>query len=276
MEPESKIPSGSDGWNAQLDCTFESGPSRTVVRRSHQGPLSIQRPFYPEGSIAHVYMLHPPGGVVGGDHLTMNIACIDGGQGLISTPGATKFYRSDGPCAKVIQSLKTQGGSLEWFPQENIFFTGCKADVATTITLNDDDALAWWEINCFGRPAGNEPFEQGSVGSSVNVYRGADLVLRERVRIDNRFPLGLSCGMRGCTVSGTLLLTPLQAHCIEFVRKRHENRPCFSSTFFDSMLLVRYLGDSSEEAKSGFAEIWSGLRKTLINAVPSIPRIWAT
>jgi len=109
-----ELPATQSSWAATLNCRFESAGSRTVVRREHTAPLSIQRPFSPEAEVAHVYLLHPPGGVVGGDQLSINATCDNNAAGLITTPGANKFYRSNGQVAKVAQHLEIQGGSLEW------------------------------------------------------------------------------------------------------------------------------------------------------------------
>lgn len=273
-EPADKVDGRS--WQAELNCSFEPGPDRTIVRRTHSGPLSMQRPFFPEGDIAHVYMLHPPGGVVAGDRLRINIECVAGGKGLISTPGATKFYRSIGPIANVDQLLANYGGSLEWFPGENIFFSGSNVKINTQINLVPNEPLAWWEINCFGRPASNEPFVSGSVSSVLNIHVDKSLVLRERFLVNDNYPLNTSCGMRDNSVSATLVLMPIQAHCMDYVRKKLKHKVGFSSTLVDSMLIVRYLGDSSEDAKLIFSEVWSGLRPALNATAASTPRIWAT
>ena len=112
------------GWQARLDLGFEQRAGRTVLAHKRQfGPLTVQRPFYPEGGPCHLYVLHPPGGVVGGDRLAVSVLVAEGAHALITTPGAAKFYRSAGPRADVVQRLSVDaGGALEWFPQENILF----------------------------------------------------------------------------------------------------------------------------------------------------------
>ena len=263
-------------WSAELDCVFEAGPRRTIVRRSHIGPLTLQRPFYPEGEVAHVYLLHPPGGVVGGDRLQVNVKCKNNGKGLLTTPGATKYYRSDGKYARVNQSLENHGGSLEWLPAENIFYSGCKVDIKTNISLESGQSLAWWDINCFGITSKAGQSFQGDVSNSLNVSVSSKLVLRERMLLEERFPLSMTSGMRSHSVAGTLLLTPLPSECIDLVRSLFKEKDGFSTTYFDNMLLVRYIGESSEQAKDIFGAIWSRLRLGLNSRVPSVPRIWAT
>jgi len=266
----------TSGWQAKLNCSFEAAPNRTVVRREHSGPLSIQRPFYPDGDVAHVYLLHPPGGVVGGDRLNINIRCTNGAAGLITTPGAGKFYRSERATATVEQSLKADGGSLEWFPQENIFYDGCDVNIHTKIELESDATLAWWEINCFGNTQDANSFNNSSVSTVFDFYKDSQLLLRDRLVIDEHHSHSASCGLRGHSVSGTLVLTPMHQHCIDQVRSHIANLDGFCTTCFDSLLVVRYLGASAEDAKQGFIQIWSLLRYALNQRQPILPRIWAT
>jgi len=104
-------------WNAAIELEFLSGPKRTFVKRKHVGPLGMQRALYPENDVCHVYLLHPPGGVVGGDSLNVQTNSHEGSYGFVTTPGATKFYRSVGETAHVNQTLHVGSGNLEWFPQ---------------------------------------------------------------------------------------------------------------------------------------------------------------
>lgn len=263
-------------WKARLNCTFEAGPQRTIVRRDHRGPLSIQRPYYPEGKTAHVYILHPPGGIAAGDNLQLNVQGERNSRGLISTPGAAKFYRSEGAQARVHQRIKCAGNSLEWLPQENIFFNGCHARLSTNIDIENQVPLVWWEINCFGRPNAAAPFETGSVENTVQLRVDSSLILRDRQVVDASQPLGAITGMRGFNVSASLLITPVHTEVIDNVRVQLQDATGFYATNLDGLLLIRYLGDSSETAKSVFTGIWSSLRKSLNKNNPQTPRIWAT
>src|SRR5262245_10241542 len=97
---------GRAGWEASLDLKFAARGARTVLaRRASVGPLVVQRPFYPEGGVAHVYLVHPPGGVVGGDQLRLSVLAEEGAHALLTTPAATKFYRSDGRVARQRQEI---------------------------------------------------------------------------------------------------------------------------------------------------------------------------
>ena len=266
----------NSGWKASLSLSFEAGPSRPIVRRSHTGPLTVQRPFYPEESVAHVYLLHPPGGVVGGDVLSINAQSQAGAAGLVTTPGATKFYRSSGLPSAVTQRLDLCGGSLEWFPQENIFFNACNATLSTTVEVGVDAALALWDIHCFGRPASDDVFKNGSACTRLNVMSAGVPVFMDRLIVDDRHPLSQCTVLRGHSVTGTLLLNRMTADCTEIARKSLDGRPEFFVTLVDSLLVVRYLGNSAQQAKDGFTEVWSRLRYLLNQNAACVPRIWAT
>ena len=115
-------------WRAHLVLKFSGRDDKTIVsHRQYQGPLVIQKPFYPEDDVCHVYLLHPPGGVVGGDQLTLDVEVNREGHALITTPAAGKFYRSAGSLAQLKQTLVVKAKStLEWLPQETILFSGCE------------------------------------------------------------------------------------------------------------------------------------------------------
>jgi urease accessory protein len=276
LPPAHSVANSERGWQAELHCQFDAGPKKTIVRRSHVGPLSVQRPFYPEGDVAHVYMLHPPGGVVGGDQLLVNVQVNANAAGLLTTPGATKFYRTDGVGACVTQKLGNEGGSLEWFPQENIFFDGAKVELNTEIRTSSSSPLAFWEINCFGRRAGNLPYRQGSVITKLSVYRESILTLLDRFVLTDGASLASSTGLRANTVSGLMLLSPLPAESVDAARLALSADSTFCMTCIDDMLLVRYLGDSAEQAKAGFIKIWAQQRMGLSKRKACAPRIWLT
>lgn len=124
-------------WLAVLQLYFQTQGKKTFLyKQYHDGPLMVQRPFYPEDDICHVYILHPPGGIVGGDQLVINIHLDQGSQTLITTPGATKFYRSAGPTAVLTQQFYLRkNSSLEWLPQDNLFFPDVRAKLDTHFFL---------------------------------------------------------------------------------------------------------------------------------------------
>ena len=121
-------------WQASLSLGFRYEPPRTVLaERRSEGPLVVQKPLYPEGpELCHAIVVHPPGGIAGGDELSLAVKCE--GQALLTTPGATKWYRSGGPLAR--QKLRFDvEGALEWLPRESIVFDGALAELEYEVRL---------------------------------------------------------------------------------------------------------------------------------------------
>ena len=148
--------------------------------------------------------------------------------------------------------------------------------LSTTVDTGNDAALALWDIHCFGRPASNDVFESGSVSARLNVLVDGVPVFMDRLIVDENHPLSRRTALRGHSVSGTLLLNQMTTDSTEIARKSLHERPEFFVTLVDSLLIVRYLGDSAQQAKDGFTEVWSELRYLLNQRVACAPRIWAT
>lgn len=267
------------GWQASLRLGFRNSPGKTLLaERFREGPLAVQRALYPEGDLCHVYLLHPPGGVAGGDQLNICADVAQGASALITTPGAAKFYRSIGPKAYQRQSLTVTAGTLEWLPQENILFPGAQAELSTTVQLHGDAAFIGWEINCLGRPVVNERFEYGCATFKFSLIRDGLPILHERVMVEGEKDLTSAAGLRGCAVMGSLYATTDDKRLLETIRQSipevHQHE--LGITLVDGLFIARYLGDSTEKARGLFTNIWKLLRPVVINRPPCEPRIWST
>jgi urease accessory protein len=263
-----------------LTLGFRPTPSRTLLadRRRH-GPLAVQRALYPEGPVCHVYLLHPPGGVVGGDRLSIDVRCDPGSAALITTPGATKFYRSAAQAAVQQVRLQVAGGaSLEWLPLENILFPGADVRLETTVSLADDARLACWELHCLGRPANDERFDRGRLDSRLRIERGGTPVLDERLRLDGCRPQRQRAHLAGHPVTGTLVVAPADPAARDVVQALlpPPDTDYTGVTLLDGLLVVRYLGHSTERARQLFAAVWTVLRPLALGRPATPPRIWAT
>jgi urease accessory protein len=167
-------------WHASLaiDLQGSEKPHEALGTRlmgvKHKGPLYVQKPFYPEGrQHPHLYLLHPPGGLVSGDNLTIDIQARNAAGALITTPGAAKAYRarSDQSLQSQQVNLSLSGGScLEWFPQESIVYSGANTQMDMQLSLSRDSSYIGWEILCLGLPSSNAPFEQGQVNLRLQIF----------------------------------------------------------------------------------------------------------
>ena len=151
-------------WDAHLQLDYTVEASRTVARHQHTGPLRILQSLYPEGDgICHNVLVHPPGGLVGGDTLDIHITARGGAHGLVTTPGATRFYKSDGELALQRTNIALQGDArLEWLPMEAICYNRCLAENHLRLTLADAAEFIGWDVTALGLPQANLPFERGN------------------------------------------------------------------------------------------------------------------
>src|SRR6056300_89505 len=269
----------SSGWEADLSLGFQWIDGKTVLsHRQRRGPLAVQRPFYPEGGTCHVYVLHPPGGVVGGDTLAITAELAPQAEVLVTTPGATKFYRSAGAVAKQIQTLSlSENACLEWFPQENIYFPSANVQMETKINIKSSSRLALWEFQCFGRPTINEIFDNGFVDSSIHITKEGKPIIIERLRFNDVTKDRLSL-MASMPVTATFVMNTFDESHLDAVRDLLPNdvKQYFSATVMDDFLVVRYLGDSTDFARKVFVSIWSSLRLCAFGKTATPPRIWNT
>jgi len=269
------------GWEAQLDLRFEHRGSRTVLaHRKHAGPLVVQKPFYPEGPVCHVYIIHPPGGVVGGDKLTINVSSHEQAHTLITTPAANKFYRSSGPMAQLHQRLSmTSNAVVEWLPQETILFNGSAVHSNTRVELNTDSTFIGWEITCLGRPASGEQFTRGLFRQQFELWKQRQPLVVERTLLQGGQPvLHSAWGLQSFTVTATLIAYPADNALLDMARCAivADDETLCSATLLQEVLICRYLGHHAEQAKAVFTMLWSAIRPALLKRNSCIPRIWKT
>ena len=150
-------------WHAQLKLDYNVEAERTVARHTHSGPLRILQSLYPEGDqVCHNVLVHPPGGLVGGDTLDISVHAHGGSHALITTPGASRFYRSDGQAALQQTYLRLESGArLEWLPLEAICYSACLAENRLTMDLAPGAELLGWDVTALGLPNANLFFVAG-------------------------------------------------------------------------------------------------------------------
>jgi urease accessory protein len=269
-------------WRARLALDFERRGTRTVLAaRRHDGPLVVQKPFYPEGDgVCHAIILHPPAGIAGGDKLEIAVCANKNSHTLLTFPGAAKWYRSAGPWAEQRITLTAgKGALLEWLPQETIVFDGALADTRTDVQLSGDAVYIGWEIACLGRTGSGERFEKGEYRLSTRLWRDDKLQWIERGRIAGGGDLLASpVGLDGCTVSATLLAAAprLDAKLLAACREELPATGRAAITLLPGVLIARYIGNSSEAAKDYFVQLWRRLRPVLTGRAAVAPRIWNT
>jgi urease accessory protein len=261
---------------------FESRAARTVLaRRSHDGPLVVQKPLYPEGhEVCHVIVVHPPAGMVGGDELELTARTHTKAHALLTTPGAAKWYRSAGRWARQkIDFAVAAAACLEWLPQETIVFDGALAELRTDIQLEADACFMGWEVLCLGRAGAGERFTKGEYRARTMIQRNGKPLWLERAHLEGGSPaLTSPVVMAGQSVSGTFVAASprLEDSLVNHCREVTPLTGSGAVTAMPGLLVGRYLGASSEAAKNYFIKLWQILRPVLVERAAIEPRIWRT
>jgi urease accessory protein len=280
LPTETHIDPPASAWRAslRLDFALDEGTTR-LVGRVHSGPLRVQKALYPEGPRAcQVIVVHPPGGVVGGDRLDIEMRLGAGSQVLATTPGAGKWYRAKSPGGDAsIQQVRLhagEGAALEWLPQETIFYDGASVALEHEVELDTGAAYIGSEILCFGRRAMGESFVRGQVRQRTRIRQAGRLVWHEQGRLDAD-GLASPLGLNGQSVCATLLAVgrPLPAPVLALLRDRV---PGLAVSQVKSVFVARHLGDDGETARSAMLRVWQAVRPHLLGIDAVTPRIWNT
>jgi urease accessory protein len=273
-------------WNASLALDYTRHADKTVGHFRHSGPLRILQSLYPEGpGICHNVIVHPPGGLVGGDTLDLTFTAGTGAHGLITTPGATRFYRSTGERALQNTRLSLEAGArLEWLPLEAICYSGCQAENRLTLNLAPGAELIGWDVTAFGLPVANQPFERGQFCQHIEMpgvwLERARIAAADKLLLDS--PLGLAgqrCMASLFFVAGSKLERQRREQaldCARAVMDAHPLRVSAGATSPDGqVVVVRVLAPLVEPALGLLKEIWQAWRGHFWQLPAAAPRIWA-
>jgi len=270
------------GWSAEIELGYERRGERTVLaRRRHHGPLTVQKLLYPEGdAVCQSIIVHPPGGIVGGDELAVSATVELGARAQITTPGAARWYGSAGATARQRISISVgEHGQAEWLPQETILFDGAIVESDLRVELCEDAAWFGWDIFCLGRSAAGERFERGRVRHRVEILRCGVPLWIERAKLDagSRRLDSMAC-LRAQPVFGTLLATAehVPDDLLSSCRALRTSSGEGGVTRLPGLFVARYLGDSTAAARHYFAAIWALARPALLGRAAVMPRIWST
>ena len=270
------------GWQACLSLSYVRDGNRTLLaERRHTGPLVVQKSLYPEGdAVCQNVIVHPPGGIVGGDALAVNVDAGPCTRVQLTTPGAAKCYRSGGAFAQQHVRLRAaRGAVVEWLPQETIIFDASKIELELSIELFDDARFLGWEVVCLGRTAAGERFDHGALRQRLTLTRDGIPVFAERAVLNGGAPLLRSpVGLHGNPVFGTFLVAaPIVTHAmLESCRQVSVMAGEGAVTRLPGVVIARYRGASAAAARHYFVELWQKLRPALALPAAVLPRIWAT
>ena len=278
-------------WHASLQLAYRrethAGTARTLVRDRHDGPLRILASLYPEApTVCHNVLVHPPGGVVGGDVLAIEIEVGAQAHALVTSAGATRFYRSLGAIAsQTVRARVGEGARLEWLPLETLAYSGCQVENHASFELAPTAQAIGWEVLALGLPASNAAFERGRYVQYLTLP--GRWIERGVIDAADRHLLDSPLGWAGQRVLGTLWIASgssfdpgLQALLLDRARAACAADPldryAGSTATHAGIVVLRVLGPRVEPVMQLLARVWAVWRETAWGLPACVPRVWRT
>lgn len=272
-------------WVARLKLDYKLEAERSVARFAHDGPLRILQSLYPEGDrICHNVLVHPPSGLVGGDTLDMQVTVGAGAHGLVTTPGATRFYRSEaGLATQQVHAHVQDGARLEWLPLEALAYSGCDALNLARFELAPTAELMTWDITALGLPHAQQPFERGTFRQHLEIpgvwlERGTIAAADERLM---NSPLGLAsqrCMATLVFAAGSAIAADRTEAALEAARASIEASPlrlqAGATQPHPQVIVLHVLAPVVEPAMQLLRPVWAAWREALWGLPGTVPRLW--
>jgi len=274
-------------WHGHLALHYRHDGERTIAHDRHHGPLRVLQRLYPEGpSICHHILVHPPGGIAGGDTLEIDARLDSRSHALITTPGATRFYRSAGePALQSANVTLAAGARLEWLPLESIAYRGCIAENRLRCRLEPGAEMIGWDVLALGLPAAGEPFDSGHFRQHLElpgVWLERGLIDAADTRLLDS-PLGLA-GQRAIATlwfaAGAPLAAARRDALLDAAREVAQNhalaRFAGATAPHAEIVVLRVLAPRVEPAMQLLQSAWSRWREIAWSLAGSAPRVWRT
>ncbi|WP_296952267.1 urease accessory protein UreD [uncultured Massilia sp.] len=264
-------------WQATLRLGFaRDGATTRLLRREHRGPLRVQKALYPEGpQHCHVIVVHPPGGVVGGDRLDIALDAGAGCRVLATSPGAAKWYRANGRVSRQDVRLRVaEGGAIEWLPQETIVYDDASVELEHEVELGAGAVYLGSEVLCFGRQASGERFVRGQVRQRTRIRQDGRLLWWEQGALTPA-AIASPLGLHGASVCATFLAVGKPVPPALQAAMRAQD-PQLALSQVKSVFVARHVGDDGEAARAAMLRVWQALRRHYLDRPACVPRIWHT
>jgi len=273
-------------WRGSLAIDYRLRDGRTIAHDRHDGPLRVLRALHPEGGVCHSVLVHPPGGVVGGDELAIELSLGEGAHALVTTPGATRFYRSAGAtAAQTLHAVAGAASRLEWLPLETIAYSGCLATNALRFDLAAGAEMIGWDVTALGLPESERPFAAGRFTQSIELP-GRWLERGSIAASDDRL-LDSPLGWAGRRVLATMWfasgdsLDPARSDALLAGARSAAAAHALAATAGatspqDGVVVVRALAARVEPAMELLQRIWRVWRPLAWGVAATAPRVWST
>lgn len=187
------------GRRGALSYEFERAGARTILTRSScTSPWHHFPPSYLDDSgCVYTWLVNPSGGLVGGDHLSVDAQLHAHTHVLLTSPSANRVYRSlSEPAVQEVRLLVGTGARLEWVPEVTIPFAGSRFRQSIHVDLAPGATVVLWDAIASGRVARGERWAFTALENEICITtpQGGSVVERYRVAPDR---LPESVGLAG-------------------------------------------------------------------------------
>jgi urease accessory protein len=148
------------GRAGELRLTFARHQQQTILVENYaRPPLQVMRAIPDSAGCLCVYLLSPSGGVLQGDHYTIQLSAQADTHALFTTPSATRIYRMPtGSAEQHIQITLDENAICEFVPDANILFAEADFYQTMDVTLKSGALMVIQDVVMPGRLARGECF----------------------------------------------------------------------------------------------------------------------
>lgn len=174
------------GRRGALSYVFErQGPRTVLTQSSCSSPWHYFPPsFLDDSGCAYTWLVNPSGGLVGGDHVTVAARLEADTHVLMTSPSATRVYRSEGePAVQEIRVTAGAGARLEWLPEVTIPFAGSRFRQSIHVELAPGATVVLWDAMASGRVARAERWAFASYENEIVIRMASGRSVVERLSV---------------------------------------------------------------------------------------------
>jgi len=166
-----------------LSYEFErEGPRTVLTRSSCTSPWHHFPPSYLDDSgCAFTWLVNPSGGLVAGDHLSVEAQLHAETHVFMTSPSANRVYRSlSEPAVQEVRLSVGADARLEWVPEITIPFAGSRFRQSIHVDLAPGATVVLWDAMASGRVARHERWAFATFENEIFIQtsRGKSLIER--------------------------------------------------------------------------------------------------
>ena len=250
-----------------------------LARLFQKAPLRVLMPRPAPGEPPCAVLLNTSGGIVGGDALRVEVRLEADAAAVITSQAAEKVYRSAGANATLDVDLALADGAwLEWLPQETILFDGARLRRRLRVDAAAQARLVAADMLVFGRRAGGERFQRGSLYDRWEVRIGPRLVWADALRLapEPGALLDAPFGFADAGAAATAIyVAPDAADRLELARALIEHTAVRSgATRVGPVLVLRWLGENPAAVRAALQQFAARFRHAVAGLPERVPAIW--